>query len=544
MNSQHEKAQAIQSEDRHTLSEGGNKEHSGDEAVVVTSAFASYTRGECIRKFWRLYITGVGVSLAGMYAGYANSVIGGIIANQGFIDQFGTTKDPETGKLALDPQHISLWAAIYFISAILVQSVAPITADKFGRKFNMWAVTFFLTASIVVQIVAPNWWVLLIARFVAGFAGGMMGTSVMVYMSEVAMPQFRGALLSSFSLAFALGQVFLAIGLKILQETNPLAFRHVFYSEFVFTGLWLFPMLYLPESPAWYAANGRDEDGKKALRRLVGKVDGYDVDHEYAVIRYEFLKSRAAAEKEAAGSDWNLLFRNKINLKRALISTLPFTFQNFVGVPLMFGYTTYFFQLAGVADPFLGNMVKQMVLVIGIILSFYTVDKVGRRNLVIYGGAGMAVLSLLVGGLGFMKQTSASGSALVALCSMWAFVYANTLAPIGWVSLVEISTPVLRAKTTSVAVTIQYLSGVLFNYTVPLMLSNQYAGWGQKTGLFFGGATLLYLIPCVLLYPETKGRTYAELDELFQRGVPAWRFQSTRTSHQDDVDVQVATQGK
>ena len=56
---------------------------------------------------------------------------------------------------------------------------------------------------------------------------------------------------------------------------------------------------------------------------------------------------------------------------------------------------------------------------------------------------------------------------------------------------------------------------MLQNYTVPLMLSNQNAGWGQKTGLFFAGITALYLIPCIWLFPETKGRTYEELDELF-----------------------------
>jgi hypothetical protein len=71
----------------------------------------------------------------------------------------------------------------------------------------------------------------------------------MVYMSEIAMPQFRGALLAAFSMAFALGQVFLAVGLKVLEETEPLQFRRMFYSEFVFTGLWLIPLLLLPESP-------------------------------------------------------------------------------------------------------------------------------------------------------------------------------------------------------------------------------------------------------------------------------------------------------
>jgi hypothetical protein len=71
----------------------------------------------------------------------------------------------------------------------------------------------------------------------------------MVYMSEVALPQFRGALLAAFSMAFALGQVFLAVGLKVLEETEPTKFRRMFYSEFVFTGLWLLAMVTLPESP-------------------------------------------------------------------------------------------------------------------------------------------------------------------------------------------------------------------------------------------------------------------------------------------------------
>jgi hypothetical protein len=72
------------------------------------------------------------------------------------------------------------------------------------------------------------------------------------------------------------------------------------------------------------------------------------------------------------------------------------------------------------------------------------------------------------------------------------------------------------------------------------MLSNQNAGWGQKIGLFFGGITLIYLIPCILIFPETKGRTYHELDELFERRVPAWKFASTKTSHQEELEVKVA----
>lgn len=182
-------------------------------------------------------------------------------------------------------------------------------------------------------------------------------------------------------------------------------------------------------SVAWYCNKGRHDEGKKALRRLVGNVEGYDVDHEYSVLAYETKRSKELAE--AAGSSGWAALRTKTNLKRCIVATLPFTFQNVCGVPLMFGYTVYFFQLAGVKDPFLGNLIKQMVLVVGILTSFYTVDVVGRRALLIYGGAAMCVINVLVGGLGFMAPTPAGGIALVFLCSLWAFVYANSLAPIG-----------------------------------------------------------------------------------------------------------------
>jgi hypothetical protein len=74
------------------------------------------------------------------------------------------------------------------------------------------------------------------------------------------------------------------------------------------------------------------------------------------------------------------------------------------------------------------------------------------------------------------------------------------------------------------------------------MLSNQGAGWGQKIGLFFGSITFLYLIPVVFFYPETKNRTYEELDELFERGIPAWKFEKTKTRHQAALESERASE--
>jgi hypothetical protein len=142
------------------------------------------------------------------------------------------------------------------------------------------------------------------------------------------------------------------------------------------------------------------------------------------------VEKSTALARSHGGSDWKALF-TKLNIKRMIVATLPFTFQNFVGVSLIFGFTTYFFQLADIADPFLGKVIIQLILLTGLIVSFYFVDKIGRRKLVIGGGFAMGSVCFIVGGLGFRKQTSASGIGLITLCAVWAFIYANSLAPIG-----------------------------------------------------------------------------------------------------------------
>ena len=85
---------------------------------------------------------------------------------------------------------------------------------------------------------------------------------------------------------------------------------------------------------AWLCAKGRHDKAKRALRRLVGNVEGYEMDREYSVLSHEVAKSNELTEASAK-TPWRALF-TKINFKRAVISCLPFTAQNFVGTPLMY----------------------------------------------------------------------------------------------------------------------------------------------------------------------------------------------------------------
>ena len=100
----------------------------------------------------------------------------------------------------------------------------------------------------------------------------------------------------------------------------------------------------------------------------------------------------------------------------------------------------------------------------------------------------------------------------------------------GWTFVGEASTPRLRAKTAGFAAGGTAAFGLLFNYTTPLMLANPGANWGLQIGYFWCGLTCVSLVIIYFFIPETKGRTYSELDELFEKKVPARKFKTTETA--------------
>lgn len=274
----------------------------------------------------------------------------------------------------------------------------------------------------------------------------------------------------------------------------------------------------------------------------MGNVAGYDLDHEYAVLCQEIRDSEALAAKSSKNS-FLACFKGT-NLRRTLVSTIPFSMQNFVGGPLMFN-AAYFFKTIGMTNAFQSNLIISCVLLAGILASFYLVDKAGRRPLLIMGGIVMCACDLIVGGMGVLGINGPRGEATVALVSIWVLAYSLSCGPIGWMSLVELSTPVLRTQTAGIAAILQSLNGLIFNYCVPLMLSDQYAGWGAKTGeycvstplttgFFFGPLAAIFTVLVWFAVPESKGRSYTELDELFERRLPAWRFKNAITSVQEE----------
>ena len=158
------------------------------------------------------------------------------------------------------------------------------------------------------------------------------------------MPQYRGALLAWYAISTAIGQFASAIGNQIVNST-PGTYRRVFYSEFVFLGLWLPCLFLLPESPVWNLNHGRIERARKSHKWLMGSVEpGYDSDHEFEVLRTEVAVSNAITASYSE-NDWKAFFKWG-NLKRGVAAALPLFGQQICGGAYIYNYTTYFFSLA------------------------------------------------------------------------------------------------------------------------------------------------------------------------------------------------------
>lgn len=163
-----------------------------------------------------------------------------------------------------------------------------------------------------------------------------------------------------------------------------------------------------------------------------------------------------------------------------------------------FSVVSYFFQLSGFSQPFLGSTALYVVLIIGVLLSVYLIERAGRRRMVLIGASICIVCDFAIGGLAFAPITGPAPKIIVAMVCIWMAGYSVSLRSIGWVYLGEIASVSLRAKSIGVASVFQSSINLMLvsrlppcqngvdpflqSYTVPLMLSPQKAGWGAKIG--------------------------------------------------------------
>lgn len=483
------------------------------------------------------------VSIGGLLFGYDQGVISIVLVMPHFLKKFpelavagssmyhGMPYPAESGPYA--DFYKGLMTALIELGAFIGALNQGWIADRFSRKSSIsWAI-FFFTYGTILQTVALNYSVLSIGRFIGGIGVGMLSMAAPLYMAEISPPEIRGFLLVLEELSIVTGIV-LAFWITYVTRfiDSTWSFRFPFLIQIV-PGLILgLGVLFLPFSPRWLAFKGRDKDCLRSLSKLRQLPESDpSIQKEWVEIRaeakfqQETIKIRHPTLNDNRLStmvkleivSWFDLFKRGC-WKRTIVGIGVMFFQQFVGINALIYYSPTLFKTLGLDYDMqlLMSGILNVIQLVGVCTSIYTMDKLGRRPLLLVGGVLMfisqLIIAIIVGIYGRNWSIyKTQGWIGVAFLLFYMFSFGSTWGPVPWALPAEIFPSSLRAKGVAISTCSNWFNNFIIGLiTVPLVEKTNYGAY-----LFFSVFCLLSVIFTWFYIPETNRRTLEEMDVVF-----------------------------
>ncbi|KAL7916802.1 general substrate transporter [Trichoderma velutinum] len=507
-----------------------------DNGMILKSSFDKLGLWATVKRFWKAVLVCNLLCIAAGADGYQTVLNGNVIANQGFINHIGVPGPNNT--FVLNAQHTALWGAMQSLGQFIGMVFLNPVSDKIGRKMTLYMLWIIIAGSVTIETLARNWKDWAGAKLLAGIGVGCIQATLPVYVTEWSPANIRGAMILAYGFWNRIGSFLSPLVLTLIQGSEPLNYKIPILTQWGFVGIMLPIFLWVPETPAYYAERDYDEKGKASLRRIYGNVEGYDVEFEYAIIKNTILEERRRLHSLGL-EDTGLkqLVRSYVecfqgpNKWRTLGAALPVCTQQLTGLSFLNTYASLFFKQSGFENPFLITTILTIIALTTSISLILLTDKFGRRMVVVTAAVICTLTMLIVGILGFVPKTTPLTNFLIFVACVWSF-FNVALGSLGWAFVGEVASQKLRARTAGLAAGCSVIFGLTFNTSLPIMLDVKGANWGYKTAFLFFGTGI---IVCVLTYfyvPEPSQRNPAELDELYEKGVPAWRMRNYVTDVQ------------
>ncbi|KAF6809570.1 Maltose permease MAL31-like protein 2 [Colletotrichum sojae] len=473
--------------------------------------------------FWCIYAVWCVLVLS-----FENQAGGSILSIPEFRKDFGHFYN---GDYVLDAKWQSAFNGAPVASAVIGALGSGNLADWLGRRSVIMIALAISFIGITMEFVATTNEVFFGGKFVNGFAIGALSSVTVTYIGElhanalmsrqVTPLALRGLFTCLSALSYTLGPLVVAV---IINETgtfnNRWAYRAVFCGQYGFAAIAAALVWFMPESPWYLAMKEKDEQALRSLAKL-GHA-GEEGRVRLAVIH----QTLEQVKSETAGVSYIDCFR-KTNLRRTIISISPLCIQSLSGITFAAGYSTYYMQLAGYSteDSFKLQIVQQVISLIGNVMSWYLVDRMGRRSLTVNGLAILTMILLVTGGLALPEKV-ATNKGTVALILLYCWWYNVTIGATAYTILAEVSTSRLRIKTIAIGLALQNALNTMWSFVLPYLFNPDQLNLKAKIAFIFGGLSVISLVHLWFNLPETAGRTYEELDEMFIKKIPARKFKA------------------
>lgn len=431
----------------------------------------------------RLSRIGYAAILGGFLYGFFLAVIAG--AEAALTQEFGLT----TRQLGWVVSNLDLGAAVG-------AALAGPLSDRWGRKRLMMAtaVTFLLSALLTAA--APHVTVLLLGRALAGLAVGAL-LIMPLYVAEISPARWRGFLVSLVQIGIVTGILLAYCTGWLGQVSDPANWRWMFCLGGVFAIYLLLVTWGLPESPRWLASRGESLRAQDVLVQVVG------ADAAQAALQeiHEGLRAESGTWRELL----------EPGIRKALVVGLLLTiFSVTVGINavILYGPAILMRQAGQQASAALwGAVVLGGVNFAFSLIALVTIDRLGRKLLLLCGLVGMC-LSMVMLGSRFAWASAGEFQGLLAPILVFVACYAVSLGPVTWVLLSEIFPTRIRGVAMALCLIVMYLADFVVTLTFPWMLEEL----GRATFLVFAamcGLGIVFVLVCV---PETKGKSLEQIE--------------------------------
>lgn len=447
----------------------------------------------------------IAAALGGFLFGFDSAVINGAVP--GIQATFNSTA-AQTG----------FQVASLLLGAALGALLAGPLADRIGRKRAMlYAGILFLVTAVLTGL-APNGTLFTIFRFLSGMGVGAASVVAPAYIAEVSPAVMRGRLTSLQQMGIVVGILiaFLVdywITLAAGGVNEPFwfgleAWRCMFLTEAIPAGVYILASLFVPESPRYLVANGKEKEALAVMQKIDASQDESDV----AAIRKTVSGEHKPSLRDVRDASGKILPIVWIGIGLSAL-------QQLVGINVIFYYGTTLWEAVGfTADDSLQiNIISGVINIVATLTAIALVDRLGRKPLLLAGSIGMT-LTLATMVLMFMNSTTdAQGNLilpspynLIALlaANLYVFSFGVTWGPVVWVLLGEMFPNSVRGAALAIAVTAQWLANWLVTVTFPSLLNLQGPGLAYAIYALFAAISIFFVRRYIM---ETKGRTLEQM---------------------------------
>ena len=470
--------------------------------------------------------------LGGLLFGYDIAVISG--AEKGLQAFFMGASD----FVYTDTWH-GITSSSALIGCIIGSALSGFCASNLGRKKSLFVagVLFFLSALgsyypefLFYDYGQPSYSLLLAFNFyrvLGGVGVGLASAICPMYIAEIAPSNIRGTLVSWNQFAIIFGQLvvyfvnFLILGdninpvIKAVEGVNQIlnpdaaawtietGWRLMFVSEAVPAGLFTLLVLLVPETPRYLAMTGKDDKALYVLGRINGTAQAHTILAD--------IKATAHEKTERLFTyGWLVIF----------IGIMLSVFQQAVGINAVLYFAPRIFESMGMGNPMEQTVIMGIINILFTLLAVFTVEKWGRKPLLIYGSIGMAIGAFGVALCNVLTGLPAIISVVSIMVYSASFMF--SWGPICWVLIAEIFPNTIRGAAVAIAVAFQWIFNFIVSSTFVPMYNMSLGDMGDKFGHMFAYA--LYGIICVIaaifvwrLVPETKGKTLEDMTRLWKK---------------------------